>query len=444
MQRLRLAVSIFGFVLLTTLSACSTNGTPPPTATATASPSPAASSTATAPGTAEALPPALQKILNDVASVRELSPPPSLTVRFVPRAGVLDLLNRLTTDDDRRWYANTTTLYRLLGHLGKDADYQSTFNNFGGTAVLGVYSPLDDALWLVQDGGASDLDNLPRDTKETLAHELVHAIQDSRYQLDKQYLAVIGDLDRQLAWTALVEGDAVTEQRIYAQKFLALPVGSGGARALLASVDAGSQAGVPPSMAREFLFPYTAGANWVKGLRDNGGTAAINAVFEQGAPATSVVLHPTLFPPGWKPAEVNLPDLSRALGDGWSRQSGGTFGEFEIQNYLQLRIGAGTAASAATGWAGDRYDVYVKGTESVAAFRLRFSSEDEAAQFAAAQDSFLKAGGGAATVAAKVTLWTAANGTVTATAARASTDVLFAIATSADAAQKTLAALIQG
>jgi hypothetical protein len=406
---------------------------------------PGASATAGGKGTVgqtEPLPAALQTVLADVAKVRELSPPPSLQAGLVSRSDLPKLLDQLLTDDDKRSFHNVTTLYRLLGHLGKGQDMQSVYEAFGSGSVIGLYSPVDKQLWVVHpDGQDVDFDHLPKDEKSTLAHELTHAIQDYHFHLNDVYRETVDNLDRGLAWTAVIEGDAVVNERMYTQQYLAVPFGRGGA-VMLASLSASGD--VPPSLQREFFFPYTTGTDWISAIRQQQGLAPINGMLANPPDGTAYVLHPELLANGFKPADVKLPDLSGGLGDGWKRESGGQFGEFELRNYLQLRIRALDASTAAAGWSGDHYDVYVDGDQSVAVFRVKFSDGTEAAQFASAQGNFLKAAGGKHSTDGAVQLDETGDGNTTARLGVSGDEAVFAIGTSKEIADKALKMLSGG
>lgn len=429
----RFAASSLLLAFVLALVACSSADSKPEPTAAPGAPLPVA----------RPLPPDLEKMLADVAEVRGLRTPEALKVAYVPRSQVVQLLDSLTTDDDRRWFATTTTLYRLLGHLRKDQDYLTVYQSFGGLAVLGVYSPVDKALWVVTDEPDPALSKLKANEKETLAHELVHAVQDANFDLVTQFRTVADDLDANLAWTALVEGDANTHQRLYADKYLAVPVGRGAGRAMLLGSAPAMQAGVPAAIVRELLFPYTTGADWVDAIRSRSGPAGIDALFRALPRNTAYVLHPELLNTEWRAATVSLPDLSAALGKGFTRESGGTFGEFEVRNWLQSRLKALDASTAAAGWDGDRYDVYVDGKESVAVFRLRFRDDAEARQFADAQQAFLQASNATVT-AGEVAVATTPDGLATATTSPRGLDVVFALASTPDLAKRAVEAVVRG
>jgi hypothetical protein len=250
------------------------------------------------------------------------------------------------------------------------------------------------------------------------------------------------NLDVSLAWTCVAEGDAVITQRAYSARYSFL---YGGASVVLASAR-GAAADVPPSIARELFFPYQEGADWLAAVRQRGGNDAVNRLLaEPPAAGTAAILHPDLFDSGFVPATVTLPDLSKALGDGWSRESGGAFGEFQMRNYLQLRLPASDAVRGSTGWGGDRYDVYVRGSESVAVFRVRFRSADEAQQFREAQTRFLATNTSGEIVESGATVTTTRDGKATARLGGGRPDeVIFVIGSSPKVAERAARALSQG
>jgi len=335
------------------------------------------------------LTPELQQMLDEIAGLRGLDPPPTLQAGTVSRRDVPALLDRQLTAADRRWFATTTTLYRLLGHLGPDEDYLSVYRSFVQGAIIGLYSPAEDRLWVVQPGPQIDLDAMSPAERSALAHELVHAIQDYHFPLDELSERTAANLDWNMAATAVIEGDAVTHQGLWDGHQVGLP---GGTRLFLSG--ALSATSPPPSIERELRFPYTTGAEWVNIVRSQEGTAAIDRYLAGEPLSTAQILHPELRDAGWSPEAVALPDLSAALGAGWKRESGGTLGEFHLRNYLELRLTALPAVAAAAGWRGDHYDVYVGGGGSVAVFRGRFADGSEADEFASAQRELLTAAGG--------------------------------------------------
>jgi len=383
------------------------------------------------------LTPELQQMLEEIGELRGLAPPPALEAGTVSRFDITALLDRQLTDSDREWFATTTTLYRLLGHLGPEEDYLSVLRAFGEGAIIGLYSPVENRLWVVQREPEIDLDAMSPVERSALAHELVHAIQDYHFSLDELSEHTAANLDWGLAATSVVEGDAVTHQGLWEGRQVVLP---GGTRLFLSGGPAVFS--TPPSIERELRFPYTTGAEWVNIVRSREGTAAIDRYLAGEPLSTSHILHPELRDAGWSPETVELPDLAAALGGGWKRESGGTLGEFHLRNYLELRLTALPAVTAAAGWRGDRYDVYVNGTDSVAFFRVRFAHETGAAEFTAAQAELLTVAGATPADSPSGVVAELRDGRTTIQLASPnSSEVLFVIGSSREVAERAAAAL---
>jgi hypothetical protein len=380
-------------------------------------------------------------VLDDVAEVRGLAAPPSLKASLVARSELPALLNGLITEEDRELFAHTTTLYRLLGHFRDDQDYLNIYQSFGADSILGLYSPLDDELWVVYpDGEEPDFDNLPRDQAGTLAHELAHAIQDYHFQLDVVYETVVDDMDRSQVFTSVVEGDAVDTENRYSEQYLTLPL----AGRLYAVGIVPQASDVPVTFIRELLFPYTTGANWISNLRRSEGQRFIDELLADPPAATAYILHPDLLLEGWEPVPVTLPEVTAALGKGWARESGGALGEFHLGNYLQLQLGLGDAADAAAGWAGDHYDVYHNGDESAAIFRVEFASTAEAEEFASLHRRFVERAGGRLSSKPGYSLATLKTGKSIAIASPGGSSVIFAYGSSPAVAARAIEALLSG
>ena len=392
----------------------------------------AGQSSAAGPLTAE-----LGRVVAEVAGVRGIPVPEGLTVGFVGRAEAGALIEGQLTAADRETFEATTTLYRLLGILGPEEDYLSAYLAFAGDAVIGLYAPASRQFWLVGDepGGEEALDDAEL---RTAAHEAVHALQDGAFGLVGLAGEASGNLDAALALSAALEGDAVVHEGLWAARYLAAP------RAGVRAEPANFAAGVSAVLEREFRFPYTAGPDWVNHQLNDGGSAALDdALSDAGRLTTAEILHPGLRERGWQPVEVMLPDAATAMGDGWSRESGGTLGEFVLRNYLQTRLPALPAVTGADGWAGDRYDVYVSKAGSAAAVRVRFAGPDEAAAFAAAHRALLEATPGSVRDEDGALVAAGPGGRTTVQFAPAGDEVVFVLGSSAEAADR-LRAIVRG
>lgn len=374
MLRARVLAALLAAFLLLAFAACSPR-TAPGTPTEVP-PSPTPTAPAPSPETATD---ALEAVIARVAELRGLPAPATVDVRFVARRDLPALLDSLITPEERELFGLVTALYRLLGHLGPEQDYLGVLQAFSSTAVLGLYSPDHDALWVVTEtGDPLSPAELSAEEMETLVHEVLHAVQDAAFDLGASYREVMWDLDRSLAWTAVVEGDAVFHSGEYRRRYLLLPSESFVSWTL---AGARSQIGdVPASIIRELYFPYTVGASWAEWIVDTLGQEGLDRFLAEPPPATSVIIHRELATRDWRPVEVSEPDLGAALGPEWERVWGGHFGEFQLRNLLQLGVDGEEARRAAAGWAGDAFALYSDGSRHLAAFDLHFERADDAAE----------------------------------------------------------------
>lgn len=391
----------------------------------------------------EAAPESLEQLVERVADIRDLDQPSSFDVRYIPRSELPRLLDELITDDDRELFAETTLLYRLLGYIENDQDYLQVYRSFGAGSILGLYAPDRDTLWVVHDDDEpGTFEALSEAQVETLAHEVVHALQDYHFNLDEDYYEIAEDLDRALAWTAIIEGDAALHEGRFSRKYMALPAAGRGPLLLHGSPVVRPQ--VSSAVLRELYFPYTTGPRSVERIIDSLGLTELNTLLADPPAGTTFVLHPERLDDGWAPETVTLPDLAAALGEEWERDSGGTFGEFHLGNYLQQQRSAADSAGAADGWTGDRYDVYTDGQEAVAVFRVLFEDGKEAGEFVREHDAMAR-GVSPRTVRRSGFLVTPlSDGDVLVRADPSGREVAFAIGSDEEAAVRALAALVRG
>ena len=444
----------------------SPSATPSPTqvpASPPATPSPTVAPTAVAPAatppgdadTDAPLPDSIRELLAQVAEVRELEAPSTMRALTVARADVYDTYLDLVSEEDRAELDETTFLYRLLGYLDEDEDLweiQTAFLDL----VLGFYSPDRKTLWVVTDREGVGIEELTRPQRHTLVHEIIHALQDYHFDLNATFERLRGNLDAGLAFTSVVEGDAVIHTDRHASQYLALP-GAGGVYFLATASQAGD---IPPSILREIYFPYTTGASWAGFLLATEGAEALNAFLVEPPPATTFILHRDLLGTGWEPEALDdsfLPagQIREHLGGDWRVRLSGSLGEFHLANYLlgdapyrggwlELRIPPNAAPlDAAEGWAGDRYFLLEDGDERVLVARVRFVDAGEASEFVAAHENHARVGA-AILEAGEITLARRPDGNVVALTEPVGRDVLFAIGTNAEVARAALEALVRG
>jgi hypothetical protein len=230
---------------------------------------------------------------------------------------------------------------KLLGLLEPRDSLSRVLDRVDQEQVLGFYDERSKRLAVIRDAGVS------RPLLElTLAHELVHALEDQRFGLDVPEGV---RSDEVLAEASLAEGTATAVMADYAADHLGLAD-------VLSIADVAEEASLPEWVERQLLFPYLAGEEFVSVLRgESGGWDAVDAVYRFRRPQTSEqVIHPRKFAAGEVAAPVAAPDLRRP---GWTRLRRTSVGEFDVQMLLALND-APRPARAAAGWGGGRFELW--------------------------------------------------------------------------------------
>lgn len=340
-------------------TAASTSVAPSASATTTAA-SPTTPSASVAPTEAadpaaspEGLKAQFAEIEQRVVGLRELEPTGPIEPKLISREELRDNLIRLQTDqyseEDARQDAELLWLLRLSDD--RDLDLFNLYIDLLTERVLGYYDPETKELYVVNDEPTlSPLGEM------TLAHEIVHALQDQHtdlLRLDDDDV----DGDRAMAHSALIEGDAeVTATRYVLEYFDRAQLMD------LATESAGAASDVldsVPAYIRDSLyFPYTEGVEFATQLYQLRGTDGQTAALTDPPASTEQILHPEKYlTERDDPLTVVVQDLQPILGDSWDVEQTDSIGEFDLRVLLREN-GARDADNAAAGWGGGQFSVY--------------------------------------------------------------------------------------
>lgn len=360
-----------------------------PAATAPATSTPAATDTAAPTVTARAersTPPAAQDAAFDRIA-RATSRYRELPIKKDIREGYLSkeqLKVRLRKDFDEEYPAAEARaderVLRAFGLIPEGTDLRKLYLDLYGEQIAGFYEPETDEMYIISSGGAL---NALEET--TYAHEVVHALQDQHYDLEKLRKPFEDKNDDSLlAVTALVEGDAELTRGLYVRNDADLA-------AKIAEIRASELPSsriletAPPIISRSLIFPYESGAIFNVSLWQKGGWDAVDRAYGDPPISTEQILHPEKYADQRdEPTDITLPNLAPALGSGWKRLEENLFGEFQTAVLLEGEEGAGDARQAAEGWDGDRFALYANGERDVVAWRSAWDGEQDAEQFAGA------------------------------------------------------------
>ena len=257
---------------------------------------------------------------------------------------------------------------------------EGTYRLVGGR-VAGFYEPEDRTMYLVDD--LSD-----DEAEETLAHELVHALQDQRYDLAALLRYVPGEGDRLTAVHALIEGDA-TSAMLDVTLGSAFNISDAWLRRLLSISTTLSPEGAatPPVLSASLTSAYADGFAFVQALRTKGGFPAVDEALRAPPATTEQLLHLDKFTarePALAVAELPLD----ALGPGFRAVIDDVNGEQGLRIMLEQWAPRARAEEAAAGWGGDRYVVARRdegeGKHAVAiGMRIVFDTAKDAGELAA-------------------------------------------------------------
>jgi hypothetical protein len=194
----------------------------------------------------------------------------------------------------------------LLGVLKRGQSLQAMRSHQLTGQAAGLYVPQTGRLYVLGSGG-----NAPR---SVIAHEVTHALQDEHFRISRGVFASHpGDRDAELAATALVEGDATDVQARYVAGLSAGDLISELARTL-GSIPSDSGGDEVPYLQRELVYPYNAGQEFVRALRERGGQRLLDRAFRHPPRTTAAVLDPSRYVAGDPPPrKVALPAGTYAL-----------------------------------------------------------------------------------------------------------------------------------
>ncbi|MDF9747594.1 Hvo_1808 family surface protein [Natrinema salsiterrestre] len=205
------------------------------------------------------------------------------------------------TNGDR--FTNITSANRLEQNVGyealfmvdRDTEATDATETLYGGAVEGYYDPATDEIVIV-----SENPETPELNELTLGHELVHALQDQRFNLSALEGAT---QDESLAIDGLVEGDAGRVEREYERR-------CGTDWSCLTPSDGEQSQSLDVNWGIYFTVyqPYSDGPDYVDYLRQQGeGWSAVDAAYDDPPRTSSAVIHPGSER---EPAAISVPDRS--------------------------------------------------------------------------------------------------------------------------------------
>ena len=315
------------------------------------------------------------------------------------------ILKELDEDQTPEEFRGDELGMKALGLIPRDLDLKKTYVELYTEQIAAFYDPKTGTMHLVKEPagpkapkpgflerlmgkkGGFDKD----ENKVTIAHELTHALADQHFGLDAMQAKCKGDDDRQLALSALVEGEAtlammgaqmedwtgktITElpaadlDRVF--RLLGPLMQMGGGPRLHEA---------PPVLSETLIFPYFRGLTFCATLTNAGGWKAVDAAYAEPPLSTEQILHPEKYrakPDA--PMTIDLPRLDP--GAGWQEVGRNVVGEMQLA--VMLRKHDGRTASA--GWDGDAFATFTGPDDRLGlVWASTWDSEADAREFARA------------------------------------------------------------
>ena len=224
--------------------------TPLPTATPTLSPTAVPSPTSSpVPETTEDV---VRRITEQVSGLRGLAMVQDTPTFFISSEQMAENIRQSIDEEYTQEEADIEAeLLALLDFIEPGTDLKEVFADLYAGSVVGYYDTDTSEMFVLSDGDKPD----PA-AKHTLAHEIVHALQDQTFDLDA-FLPEDeenGDLAR--AKVALVEGDAVLAAAEYLRAYLTRSE----IRQVYSSGGGTDLSEIPRALVELLVFPYREGA----------------------------------------------------------------------------------------------------------------------------------------------------------------------------------------
>ncbi|MEZ4251099.1 MAG: hypothetical protein R3B99_23035, partial [Polyangiales bacterium] len=240
--------------------------------------------------------------------------------------------------------AEAGLLYRGLGMIPPDLDLRAHLRELLGEQVLGYFDPEEDRL-VLRDEVVHILSTRPGspsalDARLVVVHELTHALQAHHLRL-RELHDVERSSDADVAFHALVEGDAMLSMLVDLAREMNVPLENLVTDAAIDQLAAGAAGGgndallaAPPIVRVSLVAPYVAGLRFARALHASGGWRKIDDAFTRLPASMEQVLHPERYLRDEAPETITLPEFPAFEAAGFERVDEDTLGELELSVFF--------------------------------------------------------------------------------------------------------------
>jgi hypothetical protein len=238
--------------------------------------------------------------------------------------------------------ADVEVFYKALGLLEPEADLLEELRRIYSAGVLGFYDPESDELVV---RGTS----LTPYVRKTIVHELVHALDDQHFDLDRDDEYDERKDELSLGFTAVVEGNArrIEQQWIEEQPEDVQAQAQAEERAFADGIDIDA---FPEILLFQIGAPYELGKVFVDSIVGERGERAVDAALEDPPTTSEQVLFPPLYSARELRVEVPVPPADGDIVDDGVVGALFWFGLFTTDD---APVPPSDAFAAIQGWGGD-------------------------------------------------------------------------------------------
>lgn len=296
------------------------------------------------------------------------------TVIALPDADFVARFQQLNDEhyrENRAAYDEATVVLGALGVLKPGRSYYDTSRAFGDAGVLGFYDPETKELSVRGN-------QITPFVRTVIAHELVHALDDQRFDLDRPEY---DDADDEIGFgfSALAEGNARHVENLYRDSMSAADRASADREE--ASFGGSFDTSLFTTTFLQLqLAPYTLGETFVDELLALGGQAALDAAFAAPPSTSEQVIDVDKYVAKEARVAVPAPAADGAVVDQ------GVVGQIAVRYLLESVVGSATAIRAAAGWAGDWYVAWSTPTASCIRMAVQVDTPTDTNELKAAFD----------------------------------------------------------
>ncbi|MBQ7528978.1 hypothetical protein IJT10_03635 [bacterium] len=339
-------------------------------------------------------------LINEVESTRGLKFTNKVKCRFCSQREASEYLTRLNKYyNDPQIDERRDLFFHHLQLLRSQENFARQNQLLYADQVRGLYDPMGKLMLVVTDNAkvslgdnqiVSLLNYLNVDIEDIyLVHELCHALQDQNFALGDKLKLTEGNLDKELALTAVAEGDATIAMFDYLAKSVGLRSSMitkyvfGSLDNKEEAIDRYTQLKNAPLIVRSLaLMPYFEGTKFCQSLLKNENRTGVDVAFRRVPRSTEEILHPLKYVQQSDPPKVvDFSRLPQTFGPYRAMQDD-CAGEYVIRVLAQKYLPESEAEAIGRGWGGDTWRVYKSNNGSFVIWVSVWDSQADAQEFA--------------------------------------------------------------